>query len=134
MLTTDEFLSTLYHALRATRRRQVIQFVIESDETVFSVRALGREIAAREEDVPCERATGEPYRNAYNALSQTHLPTLDAAEIIIYDSDRQTFSAGPNLAIAGLLDAMLRPTIHVLQRTDWKDSAPSETSNDRLSK
>lgn len=132
-MTTDEFLSTVYHALRATRRRQVIQLVIESDEPIFSVRDLARRITAQEEDVPTERATGEPYRNTYNALSQTHLPTLDAVEIVIYDSDRQTVSAGPNIAIAALLDSMIRPAIHVLHSTDCGNIRP-EVRNDRLRK
>jgi len=69
----------------------------------LSVRTLAREIAAIEEDVPLERATGEPYRNVYNALSQTHLSTLSEAGIIIYDPNRQTVVGGPNLDIASLL-------------------------------
>lgn len=48
-------------------------------------------------------ATGEPYRNAYNALSQTHLPTLDAASIVIYDPKRQMVSRGNYFELAALL-------------------------------
>ena len=48
-------------------------------------------------------ATGEPYRNVYNALSQTHLPTLDKAEIVRYDQTRQVVEEANRLPIAVLL-------------------------------
>ena len=48
-------------------------------------------------------ATGEPYRNVYNALSQTHLPTLDNAKIVRYDQTRQVVEGASRLPIAVLL-------------------------------
>jgi|GEM_PF-5612823 len=53
--------------------------------------------------VPVNHATGEPYRNAYNALSQTHLPTLSDAGIIIYDPKRQLISSGAHFELVTLL-------------------------------
>jgi len=99
----SEGLSTLYHALRAPRRRRVIRLLAQTDEPFVSVRRLSREIAAVENDLPLTQATGEPYRNVYNALSQTHLTTLTDAGIVIYDPKRQTISRGPNLGTALLL-------------------------------
>lgn len=96
-------ISEVYHALSASRRRHVIRLVPNSDDTSLSVRKLAREIAALEEDVHPATATGEPYRNVYNALSQTHLPTLSKAGIVIYDPKRQTVTSGPNLDFALLL-------------------------------
>lgn len=100
-----EFLSILYHALRAPRRRRAIWHVAASEDAVIPIRRLAREIAAEELRVQPKMATGEPYRNVYNALSQTHLPTLAKAGILIYDPKRQTISRGANLAIAALLIA-----------------------------
>ena len=97
------YLSTLYHALRARRRRETIHLLHSANSSVLSVRALAREITAAEHQVPQRQATGEPYRNTYNALCQTHLPTLDDAGIVIYDSERQTVAEGPNLSLAALL-------------------------------
>jgi len=117
MTTTASFedpLSELHHALRATRRRDVVRTVSNSDVSSISVRALAREIAANEHSVPTNQATGEPYRNVYNALSQTHLPTLAAAGIIIYDPKRQTVSAGQNLAVASLIVEMTHPAVTLL--------------------
>jgi hypothetical protein len=107
----DEFLSKVHHTLRATRRRYVVQLMDECEDPILTVRSLARRIAAREHSVPHNQATGEPYRNAYNALSQTHLPTLADAEIIIYDSNRQTVSAGEYFDLAILLVMMTRPAV-----------------------
>ena len=111
----EEFLSTLYHALRTPRRRRVIRLLADTTEPVLPVRQVAREIAAREHGVPSRHATGEPYRNVYNALSQTHLPTLASANIVIYDPERQTVAAGQNLALAALLVATNRLAIETLQ-------------------
>jgi len=102
-MTRDEQLSVPYHALRATRRRRVIQILDEGSALRLSTRDLAKEIATAEEGLTNGIASGEPYRNAYNALSQTHLPTLSDAGIIIYDSQRQTVTRGPNFDIAALL-------------------------------
>lgn len=107
-------LSEVYHALRSPRRRYVIQIITENQEEIVSIRLLAREVAAREEGIQPDHATGEPYRNAYNALSQTHLPTLSDAGVIIYDSDRQTVTTGPKFRLAALLLALNRTTYRTL--------------------
>jgi DNA-binding transcriptional ArsR family regulator len=107
-------LSEVYHSLSASRRCHVIRILANSDEESLSVRILAREIAAIEEGVSLDRATGEPYRNVYNSLSQTHLSTLSEAGIIIYDPDRQTVATGPNLDIASLLLVLNEATYQTL--------------------
>lgn len=122
-------LSEVFHALSAPRRCWVIQLLAESDEDTLSVRHLARNIAAIEEGVPTECATGEPYRNVYNALSQTHLSTLADTDIIIYDSDRQTIAAGPKFDVAALLVVLNRATYQTLQG----DSIPEPANFDSTS-
>ncbi len=119
-------LSGMYHALRATRRRRVVRNLSEEDENSISVRLLAKEIAAQEHSIPQQRATGEPYRNVYNALSQTHLPALSKAGIIIYDPDRQNVLPGPNLELAALLVDITRPTITLLYEDPDDDLLWSE--------
>lgn len=122
----DDYLSRVYHSLRAPRRRYVIKLVAESDGDL-SVRTLAREIASREQDISLERATGEPYRNVYNALSQTHLPTLSDADVIIYDAERQTVAAGPNLAIALLLSNLNQAAFRTLQNLEYVNHGESDS-------
>jgi len=111
---TPEVLSRVYHALRVPRRRYLIRLLAESGEDTISVRTCARQIAAVEEQVPPSQATGEPYRNVYNSLSQTHLETLSDADLIIYDPDRQTVSPGPELQFAMLILALNHTTYRTL--------------------
>ena len=126
----DEQLSILYHALRAARRRRVIQILNEGPPPRLSTRALAKEIATEEQGLANGVATGEPYRNAYNALSQTHLPTLSDAGIIIYDPQRQTVTRGPNFDIAALLIDINTPTVELFSVADSDAFADNSESTD----
>jgi hypothetical protein len=117
----DSFLSILYHSLRARRRRETIRFIRATDTPTIAVRTLAKNIAAVEQGLPPRRATGEPYRNVYNALNQTHLPTLADAGIVIYDPERRTVAEGPNLSLAALLVAISRPAIETLRNRESTD-------------
>ncbi len=114
-ISEEHALSTLHHALRAARRRIVITIIADSSDYPVSVRKLSQQIAAHEQSVPLEHATGEPYRNAYNALSQTHLPTLAEADIIIYNSDRQVVMPGKQLMIATMMVALGPPMVQTFK-------------------
>lgn len=117
----SDVLSEVYHALSASRRCHVIQLLASSRDGNLPLRNLAREIAAIEEDISPDHATGEPYRNVYNALSQTHLSTLSDADIIIYDSNRQTVAAGPNLELAALLIVLNQAAYQTLQGDSLPD-------------
>lgn len=120
-----ETLSALYHALRAVRRQYIIRELKNADEKLLTTRELAREIASREKQVPIQEATGEPYRNAYNALSQTHLSTLSETGIIIYDPKRQTVQRGINFDLAVLLldtNVSMANTITALQKNEEENS------------
>jgi DNA-binding transcriptional ArsR family regulator len=117
-MVRDEQLSILYHALRAARRRRVIQLLNEGQAPRLSTRDLAKAIATEEQGLVDGVATGEPYRNVYNALSQTHLPTLSDAGILIYDPQRQTVTYGPNFDIAALLIDINTLTVELFSATD----------------
>jgi len=118
----DSILSEVYHALSASRRRHVIQLLYDAEDRTLSVRNLAREITAIEQGVPINRATGESYRSVYNALTQTHLPTLADADIVIYNTDRQTVTAGPDLNITTLLIVLNHTTYRTLQRDSFSNA------------
>jgi hypothetical protein len=91
LLRTDEFLpeTDIHDILRNDRRRNVIKYLQETGREV-SLRDLAVRIA--------EIETGEspPPSNirdsVYISLHQTHLPKLDDAGIVDYDSDRKTIT------------------------------------------
>lgn len=107
-------LSALLHALRALRRRRVVRLLDSSlSEDVVSTRWLARQVAGTENETAPVHATSKQYKNVYNALSQTHLPTLSNASIIVYDPQRQEVRSGPALRLAVLLLDITEPTIEV---------------------
>jgi hypothetical protein len=131
---TDQSISTIHHSLRASRRRLVIGLLghrtiiinrvhpntkdvtISEPEKEFTVpvRQLAKEIVAIEEDIPVERATGEPYHNIYTALIQTHLPELDDVGAIAYDCDRKTVAPAQNLIVLAMITAITSPVTQML--------------------
>lgn len=129
MSNSEEALSALYHALRAPRRRAVIHFLQQDDDEVITTRELARKIASREQGLTDQQATGEPYRNVYNALSQTHLPTLARAGIIIYDPQRQTVLHGKRFELAALLLEINTPTVKTFGSMTEEDD--DDTHNHR---
>jgi DNA-binding transcriptional ArsR family regulator len=98
-----DILPQIYHSLSAPRRCHVIQLLSERADELLTVRTLASEIAAIERGVEPYQATGAPYQNVYNALSQTHLPTLEDTGIIIYEPNRQTVAPGPLFDVTALV-------------------------------
>lgn len=121
-LLTEPELSGLYHAFRAPRRRLVIQLLSKQPTEQLTTRFLARRITCIEQDVPREQATGEPYRNVYNALSQTHLPTLADPGFIRYESGRQRVAPGPNFGDAVLLLTINTATLETFRRIRMHNS------------
>lgn len=97
------FLSDLYHVLSAPRRCYSIQLLAQMNDQTVTVRELSRNITAVEQGVCTEHATGEPYRNVYNALSQTHLSTMADIGLLSYDNQRQQVTSREQLFTANTL-------------------------------
>jgi len=109
-----EVLTDVYHALRTPRRCYVIRILAETDEESLSTRTLAERITTVEEGTPVELVGGSAYRNVYNSLSQSHLPTLSETKVIIYDSDRQVIRTGPRFQFAVLVLSISRTTYQTL--------------------
>ena len=122
--------SSIYHVLRAFRRRITILLIGEralvpgmilysqSDpnqsqeaEPIITVKDLAKEIVAVEEDIPRGHATGTSYHNVYNSLTQTHLPRLDDIGAITYDEDRKKIYADHNLLVLTTIVLTSEPLI-----------------------
>ncbi|WP_442909356.1 DUF7344 domain-containing protein [Halovenus sp. HT40] len=131
---TDQSLSAIHHALRASRRRSVIGLVAHraiplgsngrkrdtasrqplDKDTVVTVRQLSREIVSIEEDVSLDQATGDPYHNVYTSLIQTHLPKLDEIGAIVYNGDRKVVTPDENLVALAMVTSITSPIAQVL--------------------
>jgi hypothetical protein len=131
---TNQSLSEMHHALRASRRRLVVALVAHryfapdyqatkrdrtqewenESEPEVSVRQLAKEIAAIEQDTSPDNATGDDYRNVYTALVQTHLPELYDIGAIKYNDDRKTVRPERNLAALAMVAAVTSPITQML--------------------
>lgn len=85
---SDEELSqdTLFSLLSNPRRRFVLQYLNRVDAPV-TLRDLSVEAAAWENETDAENLTDQQRKRVQVSLYQTHIPALEEAGIIEYDSD-----------------------------------------------
>lgn len=86
---TDEPLSKgeIFELLRNQRRRYVLHYLKQDDRPV-ELGDLAQQIAAWEYETTLEGVTPAQRKRVYTTLQQTHLPKMDTAGILAFDSDR----------------------------------------------
>lgn len=102
--TNTEDVNEFFRILSNERRRLVIArvFVLRPSSTT-DADALARRIAAAQNDEELEAISGNQRNAVYSGLIQNHLPALDDAQIITYDSRSKRVSRGPATHAAGLV-------------------------------
>ncbi len=81
----------IFDVLRNKRRRYLLHYLLAHDPPV-ELGELATRIAAWEYDTPLEAVSSEQRKRVYTTLQQTHLPKLDEADIVEFDSDRGLIS------------------------------------------
>lgn len=104
-IAVSSLLCDLYHVFSAPRRCYAIKLLAHTESQSIDVRELSQQITAVEQSVCKKHATGEAYRNVYNALSQTHLDTMSRKGLIDYDSQRQQVTPKQPILVS---DSILR--------------------------
>ena len=86
---TDDSLSKgeIFEVLRNQRRRYVVQHLKQDDRPV-ELGDLAQQVAAWEYDTTFEGVTPEQRKRVYTTLQQTHLPKMNSAGILRFDSDQ----------------------------------------------
>jgi len=112
----DETLSKdiIFELLKNRRRREVLAYLLEADETV-TLGELAEQIAAWENDTEVNALNSDQRKRVYVALYQTHLPKMHDAGIVEYDQDRGLITLADN---ADLLVMYLDTDTHRRQRWD----------------
>ncbi len=82
----------IFEVLRNQRRRYVLQFLKQDDRPV-ELGDLAQQVAAWEYETSLEGVTPEQRKRVYTTLQQTHLPKMDTAGILSFDSDRGVIEA-----------------------------------------
>lgn len=78
-----------YEILSNQRRRYAVHYLKQVDDAV-SVRDLAEQVAAWENDKPIEQLDSQERKRVYISLTQSHLSTLDDADIIEFDEQANT--------------------------------------------
>ncbi|MFP8955689.1 hypothetical protein ACLI4Y_03100 [Natrialbaceae archaeon A-CW3] len=76
----------VFEVLRNQRRRYVLQY-LKQDSRPVELGDLAQQVAAWEYETVPEKVTPEQRKRVYTTLQQTHLPKMDAAGILQFDSD-----------------------------------------------
>lgn len=82
----------VFEVLRNQRRRYVLHFLKRNDRPV-ELGDLAQQIAAWEYETTLEGVTSDQRKRVYTTLQQTHLPKMDEAGILTFDSDRGVIEA-----------------------------------------
>lgn len=77
----------VFHVLQTRRRRDVIRFLLDSDDPV-RMSAVTEAVAASECETTVEDLTSAQRQRVYISLYQSHLPKLDRMGVIEYDQDQ----------------------------------------------
>ena len=92
-LSRDE----VFEVLGNGRRRNVIRALRQADDAV-ELGELAERIAAQENDISVEEVSYQQRKRVYTALQQSHLPKMDEAGALDYDSDRGVIEAADELS------------------------------------
>lgn len=99
----------LFDILSSDRRRYLLYF-LEAESGEADLRKLARLVAAHENGLNPEDVTQKGEKRVYISLYQSHLPKLESADLIEYDSDTKRVSSTKNVEqIADLFDDWSRP-------------------------
>ncbi|WP_276300487.1 DUF7344 domain-containing protein [Halorussus lipolyticus] len=87
----------VFEMLSNRRRRYVVYYLLDADGEA-ELRDLSRTIAAWENDKRPDEVTSTERKRVYNALQQAHLPKMDDAGLVEFDSSRSTVTATDGLS------------------------------------
>ncbi|WIV66343.1 DUF7344 domain-containing protein [Natrialbaceae archaeon AArc-T1-2] len=76
----------IFEVLRNQRRRYVLHY-LKRDEGPVEIGDLAQQVAAWEYETTLEAVTPAQRKRVYTTLQQTHLPKMDEAGILAFDSD-----------------------------------------------
>jgi hypothetical protein len=126
--TDNISVGNICHVLQNERRRLAL-YQLRNAEEPLRTGDLAEEVAAIENDTTPEQLSHSERKRVYISLYQVHLPTLDEAGVIAYDSDRGTIETLPT---AHKLYEALDRLVDVTVSTGESASDSSESPPDKM--
>lgn len=119
-----------FHLLQNPRRRAVFRFLLDHPHRrEFGMGDLAEIVAAWENDTTIDQLTPDQRQRVYVSLYQSHLPKLDANDVIDYDKTAGRVEPTPLLAVfAKFLDPGLQADSEEFT-LETGDSPPAETTD-----
>lgn len=78
----------IFEVLSNERRRYVLAYLKQDDDSVVDVGTLITHVAAMENDVGVDEVDSTARKSVYVGLRQSHLPKMDEYGLVDYDADR----------------------------------------------
>jgi DNA-binding transcriptional ArsR family regulator len=95
--TADELpLDQIFELLKNMRRREVLQYLQETEESVVSIGELAEHIAAIENETTVDAISSSQRKRVYVGLYQCHLPKMDDMGVVDFDQNRGRIEIGRN--------------------------------------
>lgn len=91
-------LDQVFEILKNQRRRYVLQYLDEVDDTV-TMSDLAEEIAAWENGKDVGQLSSSERKRVYVGLYQCHLPKMDSMGVVSFNKPRGLIEAGPNAEV-----------------------------------
>lgn len=88
----------IFHLLRNKRRRAVMFYLSVIDDEV-TMRDLSQQVAAWEHNMDVDALPGSKRETTHVSLYQTHLPTLDEHNIVVFEKHNGVIKTGDNLDV-----------------------------------
>ncbi|MEF8785618.1 MAG: hypothetical protein V5A45_06760 [Haloarculaceae archaeon] len=98
-------LDQVFEILKNRRRREVLKYLNERDESV-SLSDLAEHVAAIENETTVKALSSSQRKRVYVGLYQCHLPKMDDMDIVDFDQNRGRIELAEN---ADQLDAYIEP-------------------------
>jgi len=99
--STELPLDVTFEVLKNKRRRLVLEYLRDTEETV-TIGELAEHIAAIENDTTVKQLNAQQRKRVYIGLYQCHLPKMDDAGVVAFDQNRGRIEPGDN--VDGLYD------------------------------
>lgn len=117
----------VFHILQNPRRRAVLRYLREEGADEFQVREVAETVAAWEHETTVDQLSSGERQRVYVSLYQSHLPKLDAHDIISYDQSRGLITPTPLLAT---LDPLLGDGVETADESLTVTAEPDESAPD----
>ncbi len=95
-LSDDLPLDVTFEILKNQRRRLVLEYLRDTDETI-TIGELAEHIAAIENDTTVQQLDAQQRKRVYIGLYQCHLPKMDDAGIIEFNQSRGRIDTGEHM-------------------------------------